>query len=80
MLFLMISTAVVDVIWIFYWGNSWKGSDDDSWMNVLHQMVFIASIIELLVKIPTILLILVTEKENLIENLPEALSNIARKI
>ena len=80
MLFLMCATTVVDIAWIMYWGSAWNNNDDDSWISVLHHMVFIISIVEVLVKIGTIVLVIITEKENLVENLPQSLGNIIQKI
>ena len=80
MLFLMISTAIVDAFWIFYWGDAWNKNKDNTWINVLHHIVFILSIIELIVKIATIIIAFISEKENIVENLPESLGNLAQKL
>ena len=80
MLFLMISTGIVDIVWIFFWGDAWNKENSNTWINVLHHVVFILSIIELIAKISAIIIVFITEKENIIENLPEKLGNAAQKL
>jgi hypothetical protein len=72
-------TTFVDVAWILYWGSAWNSADDDSWMNVIHHIVYVLSILEILVKIPTLGITFLSEKENIIDNLPEAISKILVK-
>lgn len=79
-LFLMVATSVVDIIWILYWGKSWNNSSDDTWMNVVHRVVFILSIIEIIAKIGTIVLVFSTEKDNLIENSPDNIGRVLQKL
>lgn len=72
-------TTFVDVAWIMYWGSAWNSTDDDSWMNVIHHIVYVLSILEILVKIPTLGIAFLSEKENIIDNLPEPISKILVK-
>ena len=75
----MVVTSFVDIIWILYWGKSWNNASDDTWMNIVHRVVFILSIIEIIGKIITIVLVFSTEKENLIENSPDNISRVLQK-
>jgi len=66
----------VDVAWILYWGSAWNSANDDSWMNMVHHVVYVLSILEIILKIPTVGIAFLSEKENLIDSLPESLSKI----
>lgn len=75
----MVCTVFVDIGWILYWGSAWNSIADDSWMNALHHIVFVISILEILVKIATTGIAFLSEKENIIENLPEKLAKVFNK-
>ena len=70
----MFATTFVDFAWIFYWGSAWNENNHDSWLNALHHIVFVVSILELLVKMVTLGIAFLSEKENIIDNLPESLA------
>jgi hypothetical protein len=79
-LYLIVSTIFIDIIWILYWSSAWNHSNGNSWIDIMNHIVFVVSIIEVTLKIGTTILVLISEKQNLIENLPEALGNILQKI
>ena len=70
----------MDIAWIFYGGNAWNGVDNNTWLHVLHQTVFIVGIVELIGKIGSIILIFISEKENIVNSLPEAVKGIFSKL
>jgi hypothetical protein len=69
-------TTLVDIAWILYWGSAWEKNEDDSWMNVIHHIVYVLSILEILLKIPTLGISFLSEKENILDSLPEGLSKM----
>lgn len=73
----MIITLLVDFIWLCYWGSAWNGENDiGNWETGVHHFVFAMSIINFIIKLAAIVLVGLTEKGNIKENLPGPLANV----
>lgn len=76
-LMLIVVTFLVDFIWLCYWGSAWSEDNlAETWERGVQHFVLVLSIINFLVKLGVIVLVVMTEKSNISENIPSKLSSM----
>ena len=66
MLGLLALTALVDFIWLIYWGPFWRSDVMKNWEYGIHTCVIILSIVALIYKVIVMIMLILAEGVNLL--------------
>mmetsp|Transcript_30654 Transcript_30654/g.5525 ORF Transcript_30654/g.5525 Transcript_30654/m.5525 type:complete len:80 (+) Transcript_30654:174-413(+) len=73
----MAVTLLVDFVWLCYWGSEWSSDSAlGAWERSIQHFSLAMSVINFLLKIGAMVLICMTEKDNLQSNLPPQIANL----
>ena len=64
-----------DLVWLFYWGSEW-GLIDGGWSAGVKHFVYGLSVINFFVKLGAIVMVMLTEKDNIRNTLPDAFNKM----